>query len=238
MSKLKRNRPVTSKSISFRVTRSDSVENKILSSRSSTNTDTIGSGELSVDIETIIEIITEATKRIKDYTSELQEFEFLSPTNISPTKSEMIAKEIESIIAIKAKRNSILSWGAVIADCVDKVVIRCDVLTPEELLDLMTLNLENLTEMFDKAINSSPSNISVMGLTLAPDQRQISEARSLISFTHSKIDKIRQEIAEGYIDWGKAEQSALERLMDDNTDFVSGEEMFDWIERLEAGEDV
>jgi hypothetical protein len=52
-----------------------------------------------------------------------------------------------------------------------------------------------------------------------------------------RIDSNMQKITEE-IDWGDAEQSALERLMDDNSDFISGEEMIDWIDRLKAGEDV
>ena len=45
-------------------------------------------------------------------------------------------------------------------------------------------------------------------------------------------------IAEGDEDWGGAKQSAYERLMDDNNDFIPGEELLDWIKRLKAGEDV
>jgi hypothetical protein len=36
-------------------------------------------------------------------------------------------------------------------------------------------------------------------------------------------------------DWGQAEQSAFERLNDDKADFVSGEELLEWIEALEKG---
>jgi hypothetical protein len=54
----------------------------------------------------------------------------------------------------------------------------------------------------------------------------------------SEIGINRIVIAEGDEDWGAAEQSAYERLTDDRTNFVSGEELLDWIERLESGEDV
>jgi len=45
-------------------------------------------------------------------------------------------------------------------------------------------------------------------------------------------------IDEGDEDWGGAEQSAYERLMDNNNDFIPGEDLLDWIKRLKVSEDV
>ncbi len=108
---------------------------------------------------------------------------------------------------------------------------------PDELLNSINQALVSILSMIDKALIDIP-NTSFFGVTLTLDQRQISETKSLISCTLAKIDKIKQEIVEGDSDWGAAERLALERLTDDNIDFTSGKEMFDWIEHFEAGEDV
>jgi len=39
-------------------------------------------------------------------------------------------------------------------------------------------------------------------------------------------------------DWGRAEQSALERLDDPKSDLVDGKDVIAWIAKLESGEDV
>jgi len=39
-------------------------------------------------------------------------------------------------------------------------------------------------------------------------------------------------------DWGRAEQSALERLDDPKSDLVDGKDVMAWIAKLESGEDV
>jgi hypothetical protein len=68
--------------------------------------------------------------------------------------------------------------------------------------------------------------------------KKLSERLNKYNFYHpTRISNTKQDTNEDR-DWGGAEQSALERLMDDNTDFISGEEMIDWIDRLKAGEDV
>ncbi len=183
------------------------------------------------------ELINEASLKLNGYTLEIQELVLPNSEIGFTSSSHKIIESIEKLITIKSKVIAILSWGATIANIANHVVNTFDIRLPDELLDTISYALEHLIEMFDAALNDIP-NISILGITLSPDQKQVSETKSLISRTLAKIDKIKQEIAEGYEDWGAAEQSASERLMDDNTDFVSGEEILDLIERLEAGEDV
>jgi hypothetical protein len=183
------------------------------------------------------ELIEEASSKLNSYTLEIQELILPNSEVGFTSSSHKIIESIEKVIALKSKVMAILSWGATAANIANHLVNTFDVSLSDELLVSISLTLEHLIEMFDNALNSIP-NISILGITLSPDQKQVSETKSLISGTLAKIDKIKQEIAEGYEDWGAAEQSAYERLTDDNTDFVSGEELLNWIERLEAGEDV
>jgi len=183
------------------------------------------------------ELINEASSKLNGYTTEIQELVLPNSEIGFTSSSHKIIESIEKLITIKSNVMAILSWGATIANIANHVVNTFDVRLPDELLDTTTHALEHLIEMFDNALNSIP-NISILGITLSPDQKQVSETKSLISGTLAKIDKIKQEIAEGYEDWGAAEQSAYERLTDDSTDFVSGAEVMDWIEQLKTGADV
>jgi hypothetical protein len=190
-----------------------------------------------IQLSILSELINEGSSKLNGYTLEIQEL-VLPNSEISFTSSSYkIIESIEKVIALKSKVMAILSWGATVANIANHLVNTFDVSLSDELLVSISLTLEHLIEIFDNALNSIP-NISILGITLSPDQKQVSETKSLISGTLAKIDKIKQEIAEGYEDWGAAEQSAYERLTDDNTDFVSGEEVMDWIEQLKAGADV
>jgi len=183
------------------------------------------------------ELINEASSKLNGYTTEIQELVLPNSEIGFTSSSHKIIESIEKLITIKSNVMAILSWGATIANIANHVVNTFDVRLPDDFLDLLAKGLEHLIEMFDNALNSIP-NISILGITLSPDQKQVSETKSLISGTLAKIDKIKQDIAEGYEDWGAAEQSAYERLTDDSTDFVSGAEVMDWIEQLKTGADV
>jgi hypothetical protein len=244
MSKPKRSNSTLPKSTGFGVLKAnvgiktDAIEQVIVKQENKL-LQNIGFAETMQGIQFSIasELINEASSKFVSYTSEIQELVLPNPEIGFKSSSYQIIESIEKVIALKSKVMGILSWGATIANIANHVVITFDVRLPDELLHTISQTLEQLIEMFDAALSNIPS-ISILGITLSPDQKQISETKSLISGTLAKIDKIKQEIAEGYEDWGAAEQSASERIMDDNTDFVSGEEILGWIERLEAGEDV
>lgn len=91
-----------------------------------------------------------------------------------------------------------------------------------------------------KTPNSSGSKSSTKGLgtPLAPDQKQVSETKAVISDVLSRIDRIKQENEEAKQDWGPVEEKAYERLLEGSTKNVSAQEFLNWLSELEQGHDV
>lgn len=244
MSKPKRSTAILSKPSGFGVLKSnddiktDATEQVIIEQEHKLPQDiTFTHAMQDIQISIAQQLTKEAFTKLNKCTEELLELGIQQLETISSYSSENIIEYVEKQIAAKVKLAEILSWGGFIANISNHLVTSLDVTSPDDFLDLLAKGLEHLIEMFDNALNSIP-NISILGITLSPDQKQVSETKSLISGTLAKIDKIKQEIAEGYEDWGAAEQSAYERLTDDSTDFVSGAEVMDWIEQLKTGADV
>jgi len=60
-----------------------------------------------------------------------------------------------------------------------------------------------------------------LGITLAPDQKQVSETKPVISDVLSRIEKIKQESEEAKQNWGSVEQNAYDRLLEGSTKHLS-----------------
>jgi hypothetical protein len=56
-----------------------------------------------------------------------------------------------------------------------------------------------------------------LGITLAPDQKQVSETKAVISDVLSRIEKIKQENEEAKQNWGSVEQNAYDRPREGST---------------------
>jgi hypothetical protein len=77
-----------------------------------------------------------------------------------------------------------------------------------------------------------------LGITLAPDPKQVSETKAVISDVLSRIEKIKQENEEAKQDWGSVEQNAYDRLREGSTKNISREQFLSWLSGLEQGHDV
>ena len=91
-----------------------------------------------------------------------------------------------------------------------------------------------------KKTSSSGSKFSesILGITLASDQKQVSETKAVISDVLSRIDRIKHENEEAKKDWGAVEEKAYERLLEGSTKNVSAQEFLNWLSELEQGHDV
>jgi hypothetical protein len=82
---------------------------------------------------------------------------------------------------------------------------------------------------FSKESNTTQQKLSIsesnFGITLAPDQKQVSETKAVISDVLSRIEKIKQEKEEAKQDWGSVEQNAYDRLREGSTKHLSEKEI-------------
>lgn len=62
-------------------------------------------------------------------------------------------------------------------------------------------------------------------MTLAPNQKQVSETKAVISDVLSRIEKIKQENEEAKQSWSSVEQNAYDRLREGSTKHLSEKEI-------------
>ncbi|AFY74334.1 hypothetical protein Syn7502_02335 [Synechococcus sp. PCC 7502] len=179
MSKPKRNSTTLSKPSGFgalkstAIIKADTTEPKIVKQEIKLPQDiTFGHAMQGIQMSIANELINESTEKFVKYTLELQELAIkISEKNHTTSSSHQIVEYIEALIIIKSKVMAILSWGGTIANLANHLVSSLDVQAPNELLNSVAQALEGLITMFDSVVSSIP-NISILGITLFPDQRR------------------------------------------------------------------
>lgn len=192
---------------------------------------------LHLQVEILGEIIDEGRKQIKQYISQIQALNPDIQQQVSFSNSIKIVEYINLLIHIKELVAGLLSWMSVLASICHYFIVNFE----EHLTDDVISNIESFLIMigsaFDAALTSIPSN-SILGITLAPDQKQVSETKALIADILSSIEKIKQENEEASKDWSVVEQNAYERILEGSNKNVSGGEFLSWLSELEQGNDV
>jgi len=194
---------------------------------------------LHLQIASLTEVINEGGMQITSISSQIDEITNKIGTEQSGflTNSHEIINRIKLVIEIKSKLMEILSWTSVIANVAHHLVVSLDEQIPEDLINNIETSLPSLASIFDAALNSMPSE-PILGITLSPDQKQVSETKAVICDVLSRIDKIKEENEEAKQDWGSVEQNAYDRLREGSTKNISREEFLSWLSDLEQGHDV
>lgn len=207
------------------------------SEKPSTNDVTFTEVMLSLQVVTLEEVINEGGKQIEHYTSQIDELTLQIGQQISVSNSTNIIEYIKLLIHIKELFARLLSWMSVITSITDYLVLTFNEQLPDNLIVDIEQVFTSISHAFDAALTSVPS-VSLLGITLAPDQKQVSETKAIISDVFLRLDKIKQENQEVSQDWGAVEQNAYERILQGSTKSVSGEEFSSWLSELEQGNDV
>lgn len=182
------------------------------------------------------EVINEGVKQIEHNISQIHE---LTPEieKISINNPAKIIEYIDLLIRIKELVARLLSWMSVVASIEHYFVITLNEQLPDELINSIETSLTVFEEAFDAALTNIPC-VSILGISLAPDQKQVSETKAVISDVFSRIEKIKRENKEANQDWGSVEQNAYARILEGSHKNVSGEEFLSWLSELEQGGDV
>lgn len=203
----------------------------------SANDVTFSAAMLHLQVATLEEVITEGAKQIEHYVSQINELTSQIGQQISINNSTNIIEYINLLIYIKELVARLFSWMSVITSIAHYFVLTFNEQLPDNLILGIEECLTNISHAFDAALTNVPSG-SILGITLAPDQKQVSETKAIISDVFSRLDKIKQENEETSQDWGAVEQNAYERVLEGSNKNVSGEEFLRWLSELEQGNDV
>lgn len=192
---------------------------------------------LHLQVAVLEEIITEGGKQIEQYISQINDFAPIIQQQVSLSDGAKLVEYIKLLIQAKGLVAGLLSWMSVLASICHYFVVNFE----EHLTNDVINDIENFLTMignaFDAALTSIPTS-SILGISLAPDQKQVSETKALIADILTIIEKIKQENEEANQDWGAVEQNAYERILEGSNKNVSGEEFLSWLSELEQGNDV
>lgn len=154
---------------------------------------------------------------------------------INSQDAQSIIDYINLLISLKELVLKGVSWASVTVN-----IVYCELEnenTPEEFIPDVAGYLSTMNKMLDSLLTSVPQE-PVLGITLAPDQKQFSETKAMISKVESRLEEIRRENREAQEDWGLAEQNAYERMLEGSYQSVPVEDFLDWLSELKRGEDV
>lgn len=190
-----------------------------------------------LQVATLIEVLSEAGNQLRQHTSQIIELKSkINQENLLNNSTEIV-EYISFLIHLKELSARSISWMSVVTNIAHYLVITFDEYIPDDSLNNIEKMINSFEKTFDTALTDMPSG-SVLGITFAPDQKQVSESKAVISDILSRIEKIKQENEEAAQDWGPVEQEAYEAILEGSTKNVSGEEFFDWLSELERGGEV
>jgi hypothetical protein len=190
---------------------------------------------LHLQIAALTTVLAEASNQILKTLSEIEAINSQISLNgtILLVESQEIINLIQLVIDLKSKVTSIISWMAVIANIAHHFITNLEEQLNEELTENIEIFLQEFGAALDAALNTIPHE-PILGITVAPDLRQISESKSVIANLLSTIGKIKEENEEAKQDWGAVEQKAYERISEgSNQKNVPAEEILSWLSALE-----
>lgn len=225
------------KSVNPKLASTETVVSPSLSEKPSTNDVTFTAAMLHLQVAILEEVITEGGKQIELYFSEITKLTPQIGQQTSTSNSTNIIEYINLLIHIKELIARILSLMSVITSIAHYLVLTFNEQLHDNLIVGIGDCLTNINHAFDAALTSVPS-VSILGISLAPDQKQVSETKATISDVFSILDKIKQENQGVSQDWGAVEQNAYERILEGSNKNVSEGEFLDWLSELEQGNDV
>ena len=185
-------------------------------------------------------VIIHAVHEIGNYSDEIKKISEQINIGINTQDAENIVKYIESLVRLKELILKFVSWGSVIANIANYFIEEHHSTLSEEIDDFLPnlcgclLSTNDACDTFLIFCPKEP----VLGISLGPDQKQISETKAMIAKTISRLQEIQDDNKIAEEDWGLAEQNAYTRMMETRHQNIPGEVLLDWLSELEQGKDV
>lgn len=213
------------------------LQESTVSAKQVTNNITFVAAMWYTQMATLHEVSVQCSEKILSCLSQIEEITPDIKQKISLNNSTKIIESIDLIVHIKSLFTEVNSWNSVLASVAHHFVVNLNEQLPDDLINAIEKLLKDIGKSIDRALTNVPIE-TILGITLAPDQKQFSETKAVIADVLSRIEKIKQENKEASQDWSAVEQNAYERITEDSNKNVSGKEFLDWLSKLEQGNDV
>jgi hypothetical protein len=184
-------------------------------------------------VPSLMEIIQKSSDKFNFFSEKIKELteKINQPVNLEDVDSIIVY--IDLINEYKSNITNMLSWMSVDVNAIDYLVSSLGSKLPDNCISTYEKHIGTTEETLSSILCHIPSSLTIFGISLNPDQRQISETKATIADIHSKLELIKD--SDGENDWGMVEQNAYERMQESRTDNVSGEEFLNWLSSVEQG---
>lgn len=185
-------------------------------------------------------VIIYAMHEIEHYLDEINSISDQINIGINTQDAETIIKYIELLIRLKQLILKFVSWVSVISNITYYFLEEYNNNLLEEIDGLIPKLCHYLVDM-NKACDTFLTFVpqeSVLGISLAPDQKQISDTKAMIAKLLLRLKEVQTDNKTAEEDWGLAEQNAYTRMMETRHQNIPGEVFLDWLSELEQGKDV
>ena len=184
-------------------------------------------------------VISHAMHEIEHYLDEINSILDQINIGINTQDAETIIKYIELLIGLKELILKFVSWVSVTSNITYYFLEEYNNNRLEE-IDVIPKLCQYLVEMnkaCDKFLTFVPQE-SVLGISLTPDQKQISDTKAMIAKLLFRLKEVQTDNKTAEEHWGLAEQNAYTRMMETRHQNIPGEVFLDWLSELEQGKDV
>jgi hypothetical protein len=210
--------------------------NKSLSVKNDDNNLTFSTAATMSNVSSLKEIIEKSFDNFDIFSEKVLELVEKINQTIKLDEVDLIITYIDLINEYKSNMTKMLSWTSVGINAINCLVSSLDSELLGEYISTFEKHISTTEETLSTILLHVSSSLTVFGISLNPDQRQISETKATIAGIHSQLELIKD--ADGENDWGMVEKNAYERMQENRTDNVSGEEFLNWLSSVEQGCEV
>jgi hypothetical protein len=166
-------------------------------------------------------VISHAIHEIDNYLDEIKKISEQINIGINLQDAENIVKYIESLIRLKELILKFVSWGSVASNIANYFIEEHHSTLSEELDDFFPKlcgYLEIINDACDTFLTFCPKE-AVLGISLAPDQKQISETKAMIAKTISRLQELQDDNKVANKDLEFTSQNAYARMLEKGSSF-------------------
>jgi hypothetical protein len=166
-------------------------------------------------------VIIHAVHEIDNYSDEIKKISEQINIGINLQDAENIVKYIESLIRLKELILKFVSWGSVASNIANYFIEEHHSTLSEELDDFFP-NICGYLEIINDTCDTFLTFCSkepVLGISLAPDQKQISETKAMIAKAISQLQEIQNGNKVAHKDLEFTSQNAYAQILEKGSSF-------------------
>jgi hypothetical protein len=144
--------------------------------------------------QSVFKIIHASQSKFTSFSEELYDLTGKINEPIKLNDVDATINHIGLISEYKSNITKMLSWMSVEINAINYLVSSLGSKLPYESISSLEYYINTAEESLDTILSSVPSSANILGITLNPDQKQISETKAILSDTCAMFERIKCDI--------------------------------------------